>query len=63
LKHGTRIRGERQGQAKLSEDDVRQILALAGKVSQRKLAAMFGVTQTAVFYIHQGRNWAHVRAD
>ena len=58
LLHGTRNRGERQGQAKLTEAEAREILALRGVESQSKLAARFGVSQAAVGYIHMGRNWA-----
>src|SRR5687768_13870758 len=41
--HGTIAKGERQGSAKLTEADVRTILALKGIVAQRRIAARFGV--------------------
>ena len=56
--HGTHNRGERQGQAKLTEDDVHQILALRGTMTQRATAEMFEVSQSAVSAIYSGRNWA-----
>ncbi|TBG78586.1 hypothetical protein ELG76_04010 [Rhizobium leguminosarum] len=58
LIHGTHNRGERQGQSKLTEGAVREILAKKGFESQRKLAKRFDVAQSTIAYIHTGRNWA-----
>lgn len=57
LLHGTRPRGERNGHAKLTEAEAREILALKGVELQRNLAARFGVSRTAVASIHSGRKW------
>lgn len=58
LVHGTRNRGERNGQVKLTEADVREILALKGMETKRETAARFGVVPQTISYIHTGRNWA-----
>lgn len=58
LVHGTHNRGERNGHAKLTEADVREILALKGVELQRKLAEKFGVSGQAISQIHIGKKWA-----
>lgn len=57
LLHGTRARGERNGQAKLTEPEAREILALKGKLSQRVIAERYSVARTAVSAIHCRRSW------
>lgn len=57
LLHGTRNRGARNGQAKLTEVEARKILALKGQQTQRAIAAQFGVSHTAVGDIHRGERW------
>ena len=37
------VRGERQGSAKLTQDDVRKIRAMDGSVPRKKIAAIFNV--------------------
>ncbi|MBB3411272.1 hypothetical protein FHT87_005225 [Rhizobium sp. BK316] len=58
LVHGTLMRGERHGQAKLTENDVRDILALKGNVTQSKMAKRFGVTRQTISYIQCGKRRA-----
>src|SRR5687768_4067693 len=48
LVHGTLRRGERHGMAKLTEDDVRTIIALKGGVPRRNLAEMYGVSRGTI---------------
>jgi hypothetical protein len=55
--HGTSNRGSRSPVAKLTEENVRAIRALKGKMTQKEIGAMFGVTQGAISYIHCGRGW------
>lgn len=52
--------GERQGHAKLTEDDVLQIRSLAGTMSLAKIGTRYGVTPQAVHLIVHGKNWRHV---
>lgn len=56
--HGTENKGSRNGQAVLTEDDVRQIKAMLGAMSQRAIAKKFGVSRWAVTDIANGRRWA-----
>ena len=60
--HGTHSRGEKNSWAKLSEDAVRSIRAeyAAGKISQRKLAKKYNVTQYAIFSIVNRQTWRHI---
>lgn len=58
VKHGTHRRGERNKGAKLTEEAVREIIALKGVEPLRKLAVRFGVSTWTVEDIHRGRNWA-----
>lgn len=58
--HGTVNSGERNGAARLTEDDVRAIRALKGKKLQREIGALFGITQTHVSTIHRGKIWSSV---
>jgi hypothetical protein len=59
LRHGTLIYGLAHHKTKLSEDDVRAIRASCG-VSQRALAARYGVSRRAVTFILSGQNWKHL---
>lgn len=57
IAHGNSPRGERNGHAKLSEDDVRQIKSMIGVVPYRSLADRFGVSASLVHQIKKGRAW------
>lgn len=57
LLHGTHMRGERNHNAKLTEDDIRLIRSLRGKLSQRAIGEKFHVSEAAIMMIHSGRNW------
>lgn len=57
LQHGTLLRGTKNNQVTLSEEQVRQIRALEGQESQRKTAARFGVTQGTISNIRRGKTW------
>lgn len=59
--HGTFISGEATKIAKLTRVGVRVIRRLLanGKLSQRKIASIFGVTQAAILAIKTGRSWSH----
>lgn len=55
------VSGAAHPKAKLTAGDVVEIRSLRGKVSQRLLAARFGVSKTAIRYVQHGRNWKCVR--
>lgn len=61
VEHGTLLNGSRLPQAKLTENQVREIRALKGKLFQREIAAMFGVQITCINKILNGKSWRHVR--
>lgn len=60
--HGTDGQGERNPQAKLSEEDVLRIRAAypSGEVSHRDLAEATGVSPSAIQLILNGERWPHV---
>jgi hypothetical protein len=51
-------KGRANGQAKLTDDQVRAIRAAAG--TQKVIAAQYGVNQTRVSQIRLGKSWSHV---
>lgn len=53
-------RGERNRKSNLTEAAVREIRALGGTMSQRKLSERFGVSQVTIGLILRGKTWAHV---
>lgn len=57
IRHGTSQRGTKNTFAKLTEAQVLEIRALKGAVSQRKIAAKFGVTGSMICQIHTGKSW------
>lgn len=57
--HGTTPRGERNGQAKLTERQAAEIRALRGVSTVREIGRQFGVSATQVSDIHNGKCWSH----
>lgn len=54
-------RGERGGQSKLTESDVREIRRLHGEgMLQRDIAAQYGVSKQAISHIVRRTTWAHL---
>ena len=60
-KNGTRtfrpLKGSLNGRAKLTEEQVREIREHKGSTGQRVLAAQYGVSRSAIQFIHQGKHW------
>lgn len=56
--HGTRLRGSKSPWAKLTEEQVAKIRCLNGQMSQKKIGAIFGISQTMVSRIIRGEAWA-----
>jgi DNA invertase Pin-like site-specific DNA recombinase len=60
--HGTAIKGERQGLAKLSEETVREIRkAYKAGQSQNMLAQTFGVHKSTIQWVISRKTWKHVK--
>lgn len=58
LLHGTRSRGERVGNSKLTESDIRAIRAAKGTASQAAIGKQFGVSQSLIGHILRGGCWS-----
>lgn len=58
LEHGTRVKGERHGRSKLTENDVREIRALQGLMTQATIAKQFNISAAGVGLIHLRKKWA-----
>lgn len=56
--HGTMARGQKIGISKLTETKVREIRALKGKLPDREIAVMFGVSRRNISAIHCGVSWS-----
>lgn len=54
---GKALPGARNGRAKLTEAQVVEIRKMRGRVGQRELAALCGVSKTCIQWIHQGKHW------
>jgi hypothetical protein len=61
IRHGTTMRGERYGLAKLKSEHITEIRRqFAAGVRRRDIAAQFGITCTHVYQVAKRRNWAHI---
>lgn len=60
-KHETYQLGELNPDAKLTTDQVHQIISLKGKMFQREIATLFGVSRENISAIHCGKSWSHLR--
>jgi hypothetical protein len=59
--HGTQVRGERVGSARLTAEKVREIRRLLAEGwEQRPVARQFGISQAVVSCIHRRITWSHV---
>lgn len=54
--------GMKNGNAKLTREEAVEIRRLAGegRISQKRIAQMFGTSQGNVSLIHRGKAWSHV---
>jgi len=58
VERGTSPAGERNGRAKLTQEIAEQIRAAWPATPQRQLAARFGVSKAAVYFVLKGKTWA-----
>jgi hypothetical protein len=59
VEHGRTNQGEKNPFAKLTADQVREIRAMIGTMSQSRIAEMFGVCQQTISNIHR-KTWKHI---
>lgn len=59
--HGRSSRGSKNPRSKLSEDDVKAILAHKGVTKQLLVAEMFSVTRHTIQHIWHGKTWTHLK--
>jgi hypothetical protein len=60
-RHGREVRGSRKSSAKLDEGQIPEIRRLKQQgMGDRKLARLYGVAPSTIYYITSGRNWHHV---
>jgi hypothetical protein len=59
VKHGARVVGERTYNAKLREDDVREIRR--SRLPLKELTAIYGISQAQASRVRNGSRWAHVQ--
>ncbi len=64
IRHGNLLHGERHGQSRFKEKDVRQILErLKQGESSANIAKEFQVSKTAVLKLKWGHTWKHVTLE
>lgn len=56
-KPGRPLFGVDNGRAKLTYEQVHEIRAQKGRIGQRALATLCGVSKSAIQFIHQGKHW------
>lgn len=56
-KPGRKMPGSSNGNARLNESQVAEIIKQKGIIGQRVIAALCGVSKTAIQQIHQGKKW------
>jgi hypothetical protein len=54
------LKGESQPEAKLTDDDVRDIRQRVGSVTQRAMAQEYGVSESTISLVVLGKHWKHV---
>jgi len=56
--------GERNGQARLTEEEAKAVLALRGTgETQVDVAARFGISASQVAFIWRGKRWSHLQEE
>lgn len=57
VERGRTATGQRNGRSRLSEDDVAYIRANPDRATLKALAEKFGMAQSSIHYIRNGRSW------
>lgn len=61
VEHGTARRGELNPLAKLTADDIAEIRALRGMISQREIGLRFSIDPSNVSHIQRGKSWGWLK--
>lgn len=61
--HGTHNKGEKNGQCRLKESEVLEILSLKGTAPQRIIAEKFHVSESSIARIIAGTYWKHLQHE
>lgn len=56
-------KGSKNGQAKLNEDKVKEIILLLPHKRNKDIAAHFGVVETVISHIRSNKSWRHVSRE
>lgn len=54
------VKGEKHGQSKLTDAQILEIRALKGKLFQREIAEIYGVSKTLISNVHSRKTWKHI---
>lgn len=57
----SRKRGENHCNSKLKNEDIPVIRSMFGKKTHREIGKIFGVGKFAIWCIHAGKTWSHVK--
>lgn len=60
-KHGTTVTNDSGWTGKLTDQEIRKVIALKGRKTQQQIALMFGVSQSTVQYWHYERERRGIR--
>jgi hypothetical protein len=60
VKKDRQAKGTDSPSAKLTENDVREIRLLEGKISNRAIGRLYGVSHGRIGNIFHGKSWKHV---
>jgi hypothetical protein len=58
-RHGTDNRGERNGNARVTIAQVKEIRSLCGSIPQHEIARLYGISQQTISGIATRKRWAH----
>lgn len=58
--HGTMVRGEKVGSSVLTESQVKRIRKMLVTMSVYKVAKIFNMSETPIFYIRDRITWKHI---
>ena len=61
MRNPSQNQGAPNGNARLTQKNIRDMLAMKGKVTLREAARIFHVDQSYVWLVWSGKRWAHLK--